>query len=383
MAKQCPCVHIWKKPASPSVFTKYAHHLLDRDKPDTAIDILTSDVDGDGKSDVVCGSWWYRNPDWQRFDLPKNFEVINAADIDGDGRDELIGIIRTERGYKGLSSDLVWLKAVDPVAGKWAQYPIGRGNGDWPHGSLVAPLLAGGKLALVVGYHAPGDGHWPEIFEIPDDPTRPDWPRRVLAEIEYGEQLVACDVDGDGKLDIVAGPWWLENTGDGNFIPHRLAPEGLKVARVGVADINGNGRLDVILGEEVLDFENKVTPLSRLVWLACPENPAQGPWPMHVIDKIRCGHSIGVADLDGDGEVEIVCGEHDPFYPYRTRCRMMVYKKADPAGKYWKQFVIDDRFEHHDGAKIFEPEPGRWAILSHGWKDKKYVHMWIAPKDQR
>jgi len=381
MAPKSPCIHLWKKPAAPSAFTRYEHRLLDRDKQDTAIEILTSDVDGDGKPDVVCGCWWYRNGDWKRFDLPEGFEAIKAADIDGDGRDELIGIMRTQPGYKGLNSNLVWLKAIDPVAGKWSKHAIGQGNGDWPHGSLVAPLLPGSKLALVVGYHDPSDGHWPEILEIPDDPTQQNWPKRVLAEVEYGEEFVACDITGDGKLDIIAGPWWLENSGDGSFVPHRLAPEGLEVARVGVADVSGNGRCDVVLGEEVLDFPNKVTPMSRLVWLECPEDPTQEPWPMHVIDKIRCGHSIGVADLDGDGEVEIVCGEHDPFYPYRTRCRMMIYKKADRAGRSWKQFVLDDRFEHHDGAKIFEPVPGRKAILSHGWKDNKYVHMWLAPSD--
>jgi len=293
---------------------------------------------------------------------------------------ELIGIVRTEPGYKGLNSNLAWLKAVDPTAGKWEQHSIGQGNGDWPHGSLVAPLLPDGKAALVVGYHNPREGHWPEIFEIPADPTQGNWPKRVLAEIEYGEEMVACDVDGDGKLDIVAGPWWLENVGDGSFISHRFAPEGLKVARVGIGDIGGQGRNDVVLSEEVLDFKNKVTPMSKLVWLACPEDPKQVPWPMRVIDKMRCPHSISVADLDGDGQVEVVCGEHDPFYPYRTRCRLMVYKPADERALAWKHFVLDDRFEHHDGAKVIEVSPGRFGIISHGWKDNRYVHLWEAPE---
>ena len=76
------------------------------------------------------------------------------------------------------------------------------------------------------------------------------------------------------------------------------------------------------------------------------------------------------------GEVEIVAGEHDPFYPYRARCGLFIYKKADPAGRSWKRYQLDDRFEHHDGARIVTLSPGRLGIVSHGWRDSLYVHLW-------
>jgi len=198
---------------------------------------------------------------------------------------------------------------------------------------------------------------------------------RVLVEIPYGEEIVACDVDGDGKLDLVAGIYWLENLGDGTFRAHEVATD-FHAARVRVADVNGDGRPDIVVGEEALDFNNKVTPLSRLAWLENPSNPRSDPWPMHVIDKVRCPHSLDVADLDGDGELEVICGEHDPFRPYRSRCRLIAYKKAEPQGRVWIPHVLDDRFEHHDGAKVFEVAPGRLGIISHGWKDTRYVHLW-------
>jgi hypothetical protein len=97
-----------------------------------------------------------------------------------------------------------------------------------------------------------------------------------------------------------------------------------------------------------------------------------------VIDKVRSPHSVDVADLDGDGQPEIIAGEHDPFTPYRSRSRLLVYNKADPAGLAWRQTVIDDRFEHHDGTKVFEVWPGRMGILSHGWADSRYVHLWVG-----
>ena len=380
-AQKCPRVLIWKKTATPSPLTRYAHRMLDRDKADTAVDIMAADLTGNGSQDVVCGSWWYRSNDWKKFDLPQDFEAIAAADINGDGRAELIGLKRSQRGYDGLlNTDLVWIASGNPETGPWVEHTIGAHHGDWPHGVLIAAVLPDGKLAMVTGYHnADKKGTTPEIWEIPADPTQP-WPKRVLADIAYGEEFLAADIDGDGLLDIVAGSWWLRNMGDGTFTPYRIAPEGFKVARMGLADITGDGRLDVILGEAALDFENQFTPMSKLVWLANPADPTAGPWQMHVIDKVRCPHSIGVADMDGDGEMEIVCGEHDPFYPYRSRCRMLVYKKAEPAGLSWKQYVLDNRFEHHDGARIIEFESGRLGILSHGWKDSRYVHLWEGPE---
>jgi len=374
-----PKVQVYRRRTEPAPLARFRHVLLDRDKPSLATDILAADVTGAGRQDVVCGRWWYRNGDWRRFDIPGIGQAIAAYDVDGDGREELIATKPrpgAKSDYDSLTAELVWLKPVDPEAGRWDEHPIGTGAGDWPHGSLVARILPGGRAALLTAYHSANSGneHFPELFEIPEDPAAGPWPKRTLAEIVYGEELVAADVNGNGLLDVIAGGWWLANGGDGTFATHRIF-EGLYPARVRVADLTGNGRPDVIVGEEGLDFENKFTPLSLLAWFENPDDPTK-PWPMHAIDKIRCPHSIDVGDLDGDGRAEIVVGEHDPFYPYRTRCRVLIYKPADPDATAWYRTTVDDRFEHHDGTQLIELGPGRPGIISHGWKDTRYVHLW-------
>jgi len=385
-----PQVNLLRHQAARSPWHSLRHRFLDRDKPYAATDILPVDIDGDGREDVVCGAWWYENPLWTRRRIPGISQVLNAYDLDGDGRPELIAIKEEPGDQPGaLSATLCWLKPVDPVSEEWLECPIGTGHGDWPHGTLVAPILADGGLALVAAYHGVNQGNpfYPEIFAVPGDPRTEPWSKRVLAPIRYGEQLAVGDLDGNGRLDLVAGPCWLERV-QGAWRVHQfaesseIAPSGegrgqeFTVSRVQVADINGNGRLDVVIGEQNLDFENRVTPLSRLVWYENPGDPRQCPWPVHVIDKVRCPHSVDVADLDGDGVPEIICGEHDPFSPYRSRCRLLVYKRADPEGMTWYRHVVDGRFEHHCGAKSIRLGPGRLGIISHGWKDSRYVHLW-------
>jgi hypothetical protein len=80
--------------------------------------------------------------------------------------------------------------------------------------------------------------------------------------------------------------------------------------------------------------------------------------------------------LDDDGELEIIVGEHDPFKPYRSQYRLYAYKKADRHGVTWSRIPIDNRFEHHDGAKVVNLPPGKPVILSHGWMEPSYVHLW-------
>lgn len=381
-----PRVQIWKRPGRVSAIARYRHRFIDRDKPCLSTDILASDVDGDGRQDVVCGRFWYRNGDWRRFEIPGICQVMAAYDIDEDGRIELIATRPAAgadvNGYDALSSDIVWLKAVDALAGRWQMHEIGRGVGDWVHGSCVAPLLPGGRLALVTSYHSAhsskdGGRHFPEIWEAPEDLSAGTWARRPLAEIVYGEEIVPGDIAGNGRLDLFAGPWWLENLGDGTFMPHRLvSDETFYPARLAVADIAGTGGPDVVMGQEAMDYPGRHVPFSRLAWFERPRDPHSGPWKMHVIDRIRCAHSISAADLDGDGCAEIVCGEHDPFYPYRKRNRLFVYKRACETGRYWKRFQLDDRFEHHDGTKVIELAPGRVGIISHAWQEPGYVHLW-------
>jgi len=369
-------VHVFKRMPGPAPFSSFRHAFIDRNKEAPAIDILVVDLDGDGREDVLCGNQWYHAPRWTKRKFPVIGQVIAVLDVDGDGRLDVIGT-----KAPGLTNELYWLKApADPLNDVWTPYYIGTGDGDWPHGATVIEGLSNKGPMLVTGYHSVSEGregNWPQYWEVPDDPTRP-WIKHTLAEIVYGEEFVVADIDGSGQPDLVAGPYWLDWDG-AKWNVHVIGDKARypDVARVRAADLNGNGRLDVVVGEEDVDYRTRTAGVARVTWFEAPESPRAEPWIEHVIAMRRCPHSIDVADLDGDGELEVIVGEHDPFMPYDPEafCRLAVYKRIIAEGTAWAEYVIDARFEHHDGAHVIRLDEG-YGIVSHAWKEPRYVHLW-------
>lgn len=378
-------VHVFKRVPGPAPFSDYVHTFIDRDKEAPAIDALVVDLDGDGREDVLCGDQWYHAPDWTKRKFCKQSgvigQVIAVLDVDGDGRLDVIGT-----KAPGLTNELYWLKApLDPLNGEWTPYYIGTGDGDWPHGATVIEGLPGKGPMLITGYHSVSEGHggdWPQYWEIPDDPTQP-WTKHTLAEIVYGEEFVVADIDRDGQPDLVAGPYWLDWDG-ARWNVHVIGDKARypDVARVRAAPIRpsaaqDNGRLDVVVGEEDVDYRTRTAGVAKVTWFEAPQDPRTEGWIEHVIAMRRCPHSIDVADLDGDGELEIIVGEHDPFMAYDPQafCKLAVYKRINPQGTAWAEYVIDTRFEHHDGAHVIRLEGG-YGIVSHAWKEARYVHLW-------
>jgi len=129
----------------------------------------------------------------------------------------------------------------------------------------------------------------------------------------------AFDIDGDGWIDQATGTAWYRNTGKPRTEPFERFDVGSISCHDEVAvDINGDGKLDVVA---VSDQKNQVLT----VWQEIPANP-RDKWTVHQIGGgIHGGVGPhGVGDLDGDGDNDVGRGD-------------VWFENLDGKGMQWKE----------------------------------------------
>jgi len=127
------------------------------------------------------------------------------------------------------------------------------------------------------------------------------------ASLAWASQLsYPADIDGDGDIDVVAstrmsgGPvWWFENSGgsDPTFILHLVDNTGV-TRSVFAADMDGDGDTDLLTGSSADGSGN-------LRWY---ENDGMNPptFTRHVVPSVGNNfYTITAADIDGDGDIDI------------------------------------------------------------------------------
>ena len=230
---------------------------------------------------------------------------------------------------------------------------------------MVGRIANGLQVAL--SWHRDGGGI--HILNVPSDPVKAKWTSTLLSTTvsspPQGEDLDYGDIDRDEDLDLLLGDVWLRND-DNKWTTFRLGriTEG-ESDRVDLADVNGDGRLDA-----VVSLENG----TDVWWFEAPEDPTE-KWTSHKIDMIDGqGFSMDTADFDGDGDPDVVIGEHRG----KQENRVVLFENIR-AGNRWKQHVIDkdskNTIDHHDGTQAVDLDgDGDLDIISIGWYNPK---VWV------
>ena len=163
---------------------------IDRDPTfDAKPGLALADLDGDGRLDAITQTaddvYWYRQtgatpPEFQKVVIPKDPRArqfarpIRVADMDGDGKLDLVGALVHEDG--SLPEDkaaVFWMgyTGATPGTGNWVTHVIRYGSGR----TMLIPAFG-----------------------------------------EKWDNMSLSDVDGDGRLDVVANieEWWVNDGGE-------------------------------------------------------------------------------------------------------------------------------------------------------------------------
>lgn len=343
---------------------RWERHVIDAERPGQAIFIGADDLDGDGRVDIAAGGVWYRNPGdlgepWERRTVGAPLANMAAiADFDGDGNRDILG---TKGEGASANPNFVWAQN-DGAGGFTVRDNIPRADGDFLQGVAVGRLTSGGPLEVALSWHQSGRGV--QLLTVPADPVGSSWGWRRLAPTSQDEALSLGDIDRDGDPDLLLGTRWLRNDGAGWSAQTLNGAAGLP-DRNRLVDVNGDGRLDAVVGFEAINLPGK------LAWYEQGEDPA-GTWTERVIATVIGPMSVDALDMDGDGDVDVVVGEHNLAFP--SRARLYVFENADGAGRAWVQHLVHIGDEHHDGAQLVDIDrDGDNDIISIGWGHRRVL----------
>lgn len=280
------------------------------------------DIDGDGDGDIVLVEGemkpkvlaWYEYPSWQRHDM--NNEVLatldyvadnKLADMDNDG--DLDFIIPDSHNAGDKAKIMLWLENPRPKAdprSTWTVHIIKNlGTVSFLKEIAVGDLDRDGRMDAIA--RAEKMGYL--FFQN----RKNDW---LVKEVPFRphEGLEIADLDRDGDLDLILnGAWWenpaqsrtdawTEHTFDAKWYNQNTGSWMDNNSQVRVGDINRDGLLDIVISSS----EQKGFPVS---WYQAPIDPKRGSWIEHVLGQLDYVHGLQVADMDNDGDLDVMAGE--------------------------------------------------------------------------
>ena len=244
----------------------------------------------------------------------------------------------------------------------WEALPLKSENGNWKKHTIVEPLS--GFINSVVSDDFDGDGHRDVIASYEGKVMLlrgPDWEPQAIHEFKRGQSrnqprpacIHSCllDVDGDGDRDFVGSNntvFWLECPDDpfsGEPWTYRsVDDEILGTHCLITGDVNGDGRLDLIANS--FQSSPKTSVPESIVWLEVPRDLKKSElWTRNVFangDAPGGSHYMGIGDANGDGRPEIAAGakggigfEGGEWFAY--------WEQPKSGRGPWKKHLLSDR----------------------------------------
>lgn len=314
--------------------------------------VSTADVNRDGKPDIIALSTdpsrlvWYRNPDWQRFDIStKSKRNIDAApyDIDGDGDEDLALASDFDLGNSNDGGTVSWLECPPnpEQQQEWTLHPIhavptshrvrwANVMGDERKELVNLPIIGrGAKAPEFEGFVE----LW--VYPIPSDPRESWVPHQISRSLELSHAMKVAPWGHDGRDRLLVADFngvnLFEPTNGDTGMSHQLLCRGHvdKRPRHGASEVDFGFTDD----HEGMRFVATLEPWhGNEVVVYTPVPHSSQPWTRMVIDDtLKDGHALACANFDGTGSSEIVAGGR--------ACGLFLYTQGEDGA--WQRSDID------------------------------------------
>lgn len=278
--------------------------------------IALGDADLDGKVEVLWGAGGSSTgPDhlyitdpltdtikWQSPDIDGPLSALSVGDVDGDGEDEIVMV--SNRSNSGYDEGIIFIFNARTHALKFHNK---LGIMDWMgvRSVRIGDVDGDGKAEFIVTTANIYDG----VIQVYDGATHTLKRQSARYNGNFFSALAIGDVDNDGKVEIVAGQG-REHTGatgtylivfDGATLQEKWRSVDLgaywgSVYDIKLADLDSDGHPEIIASVggnsgRLIVFDGVTHDLKLML-----EHPAR---------------ALEVADIDGDGALEILVGRED------------------------------------------------------------------------
>ena len=374
---------------------RFRHERIDDSPPSGQLSTCTlADLTGNGRPDVIVSAlgaypkvtlggktihlrllpggdelfsrletnvFWYENPGWERHTLAPESGL--HLDVGATVHD-LDGDGRLDyiAGQGYRAHDVYWYRQPEEPRDPWEQHLITDRFQKY-HDLLVADVDNDGEPELV-GLSQEAEAIF--YYDVPADPTVEPWPDANCHVIDEGivvEGAWVGDLDGDGENELVAGPN-VYRSRDGEWEREEIAPDWHKT-RIAVADVDGDGDLEIVLSEGDSPLFGDAP--GRVGWFDPPD------WEPHLLHEgMFCPHSLQVGDVTGDGRPDIYVAEMG-HRENDTPEQFLFVNRGDGA---FEQHLLSEGVPTHEAKLADVNGDGRLDIVGKSYGPAHHVDVW-------
>ncbi|MBS2031357.1 MAG: VCBS repeat-containing protein [Deltaproteobacteria bacterium] len=386
----------------------YRHSTGPATWPNGSAWFVIGDFDGDGTPDIVQSMFTGGGTFWHGLGggtmaaptstVTENFIGYAAADVDGDGKLDLLG-----SGNLSLTT----------ILPQYAAWVPGFGDGGFGDMQAVIPtnvalpspdadggvgtFQCSGRFQLA---DLDGDGRQDAVAPCTENEDLATQANAVLIAMRLGDGgfdvptrldlpidiavsgVDIADFDGDGKIDIVVGScgnegcggevgsWWTPSGGlwiarghgDGTFTVEALTTAlGPIYPNLPMADVNGDGKPDLVVGYETTAGPSAI---DVLINDGTGHFAVDGAYHLEGIPELSYNPVPQLYDFTGDGRLDLTLGlTVIPSQPggWGTPQSIVISEQSTPGGGYFAFAVGDlDGDGHPDLAGLMEvTSPGQ------------------------